>query len=224
MNTELWGAMGTPKFHHPAVPCVCTWHSHMCSECASPLWPSRASPWLGRPSLGGVLVGNSELSTALPNALGSVIIWCCSRADIGVKSGQGRGGWKLYGEVFLTKRKALPCFQNLKCVDASVPQLAVVCGSGVLSPKGEGWMQGRGKELHPAGYRVGTVSPVGSGQVQLLAGRGRDAGWAQVQRESRPSVGAGARGCGHGCGHGWMEHGWVHAGAVSCSGWGGGPG
>lgn len=32
----VW-AVGAPWLQHPAVPCVCAWHSHMCSECATPL-------------------------------------------------------------------------------------------------------------------------------------------------------------------------------------------
>lgn len=148
--------MGTPKLQHPAMPCVCTWHSHMCSECATPPLVQQGLSLSGTALLGGVLVGNSELSLAVPDALGSVIIWCCSRADIGLKVVR-EGAMEATWEVVLVKRKALPCFQDLQWLDAAAPQLAV-----------SGWEWGAESQRVWDGFKVGVRCCILQGTVRGL--------------------------------------------------------
>lgn len=70
------------------------------ATCAQSFSPAGPVPGWDCPPGGSWLA--TQLSAAVPNALGSANIWCCSRADIGVKSGQG-GGMDATWEVFLAE-------------------------------------------------------------------------------------------------------------------------
>lgn len=162
--------MGTPTLQHPAMPCVCAWHSHVLRLCNSPFSPTGPVPGWDCPPGGCWLATLSfQLLFQMHWALSS--FGAAPELTLGLKVVREGGDRSHMGSIF-SEEESPALFPKLTVSGCCcAPAGCVWVGVGCRVPKGGGWIQGRSKVLHPAGYGEGPVCPVGvtcwvgSGQV-----------------------------------------------------------